>query len=356
MTTTVEVLGFARGPDWLPWAVQYFFLIGVSCAAFFLSLPGLVWRLPSWRTLSRLALLAALISGLTAPVALMADLHQPGRFINFYLHPNFGSWMAWGSFFIPLYVGSLLLYAWLCLRPTLLRLAQRGGRLAVVYQRVSYGGHDNRQAIGLAALAASLGAMLLLLYTGMETMVVSARVLWNSPLVPLLFLSTACVGGLGMTLLVAALAGRRDVAPALNRGLALALAATFILLAAWFAGALSGQASAAAKALTALALSRVWATTGVWFLGTAAFTLWLAVRSPQSLWSTALLALHGAWLLRWIVFIGGQSIPRMGSTWFDYSLGIGPDGLLGIAGSLGLALFLYVVLTGLIPWDERAEA
>ena len=104
MNTSVEVLGFAREPGWLPWAVQYFFLIGISTAAFFLSLPGLVWRHPDWRGISRRALLAALVCGLTAPVALLADLHQPGRFLNFYLHPNFGSWMAWGSFFIPLYL------------------------------------------------------------------------------------------------------------------------------------------------------------------------------------------------------------------------------------------------------------
>ena len=49
MNTSVEVLGFAREPGWLPWAVQYFFLIGISTAAFFLSLPGLVWRHPDWR-------------------------------------------------------------------------------------------------------------------------------------------------------------------------------------------------------------------------------------------------------------------------------------------------------------------
>ena len=46
----------------------------------------------------------------------------------------------------------------------------------------------------------------------------------------------------------------------------------------------------------------------------------------------------------------------MGSTWFSYSLSIGTEGVLGIVGSLGLALFLYIVLTGLLPWDERAEA
>lgn len=356
MTTTVEVLGFARGPDWLPWAVQYFFLIGVSCAAFFVSLPGLVWRRPAWRELSRYALLAALVSGLTAPVALMADLHQPGRFLNFYLHPNFGSWMAWGSFFIPLYIGGLLLYAWLCLRPALARLAADGGRLAPVYRQLAYGGHDSPGAIRLAALAAGLGAVLLLLYTGMETMIVSARVLWHTPLLPLIFAASAGVGGLGMTLLVAALAGRRDLAPPLNRWLLRCLAASLILIALWAVFAVSGSAPQSAEALAALAGARVWTMTGLWFIATSLFSLWLSAARPRALWAPALLALHGAWLLRWIVFIGGQGIPKMGSTWYAYSLGIGPDGLLGIVGSLGLALFLYVVLTALVPWDARAEA
>ena len=147
MNTTVEVLGFAREPGWLPWAVQYFFLIGISTAAFFLSLPGLAWRHPDWQGLSRRALLAALVCGLTAPVALLADLHQPGRFLNFYLHPNPGSWMAWGSFFIPLYLLGLLGYAWLCLRPLLAELADRPGPLASLYRKLAYGGHDNPSAI-----------------------------------------------------------------------------------------------------------------------------------------------------------------------------------------------------------------
>ena len=356
MTTTVEVLGFARGPDWLPWAVQYFFLIGISCAAFFLSLPGLAWRHPAWQALSRHALLAALISGLTAPVALLADLHQPGRFLNFYLHPNFSSWMAWGSFFIPLYVAGLLLYAWLCLRPLLARLAAGAGRLAPLYRALAYGGHDNPHAIRLAALVAALGAALLLLYTGMETMVIQARILWHTPLVPLLFLSTACVGGLGMTQLVTALSGMRKVAPQINRGLAAALSATLVLLVIWLAGALSGQTPRAATALAALSGSGVWSATCAWFVATSLFSLWLAWHRPHSLWINAMLALHGAWLLRWIVFIGGQGIPKMGATGFAYSLPPGPDGLLGIAGSLGLALVIYLVLTSFVPWDERAEA
>jgi len=140
MNNVVEVLGFAREPGWLPWAVQYFFLIGISTAAFFLSLPGLVFGHRNWRGVSRRALLAALVCGMVAPVALLADLHQPGRFLNFYLHPNLNSWMAWGSFFIPLYLFGLMLYAWLCLRPLLAEIAAQPGtgrRLAAMYRALA---------------------------------------------------------------------------------------------------------------------------------------------------------------------------------------------------------------------------
>ena len=152
------------------------------------------------RTQSRRALLAALVCGLTAPVALLADLHQPGRFLNFYLHPNFGSWMAWGSFFIPLYLLGLIGYAWLCLRPLLAEMARRPSPFAALYRKLAYGGHDNPSAIKAAALVATLGAVLVLLYTGMEVMVVQARPLWNTALLPLIFAVTAMTGGIGMTL------------------------------------------------------------------------------------------------------------------------------------------------------------
>ena len=41
--TIVEMLYVARDPAWAPWAVQYFFLIGLSVGAFLLSLPGLAF-------------------------------------------------------------------------------------------------------------------------------------------------------------------------------------------------------------------------------------------------------------------------------------------------------------------------
>jgi tetrathionate reductase subunit C len=355
MNTTVEVLGFAREPGWLPWAVQYFFLIGISTAAFFLSLPGLVWRHPDWRGISRRALLAALVCGLTAPVALLADLHQPGRFLNFYLHPNFGSWMAWGSFFIPLYLLGLIGYAWLCLRPLLAEMATRPTPLAALYRKLAYGGHDNPSAIKAAALLTALGAVLVLLYSGMEVMVVQARSLWNTALLPLIFAATAMTGGIGMTALFEALTGNRQSAPVLNQWLARGVWVTLALLILWLVLGLSGTSTAAAEALGAMRGSFGWLATGAWLIGSTLLTLWLVQNNQNSLIMPALLALHGAWLIRWIVFIGGQSLPKMGSTSPAYSLTLTPDSLLGIVGMAGLCLALYIILTSLIPWDDQAK-
>ncbi|HJW23663.1 MAG TPA: NrfD/PsrC family molybdoenzyme membrane anchor subunit [Rhodocyclaceae bacterium] len=355
MNTTVEIFGYAREPGWLPSAVQYFFLIGVSIGAFFLSLPGLVWGRAEWRGVSRRALLAALVCGLTAPVALLADLHQPGRFLNFYLHPNFGSWMAWGSFFIPIYLFGLLLYAWLCLRPRLAVLAGEGGPLAPIYRTLAYGGYRNAGAIRAAALVAGVGALTVLLYTGMEMMVIGARSLWHTPVLPLLYAVTAVTGGLGMTGLFEAANGRSAAAPVLNRWLERCQWLTLALLGVWLVLGFTGLSTAAAEALAAMNGSLGWLASFAWLIASILAILW-AARRPGSLLLLALFALQLAWTVRWIVFMGGQALAKIGAATYAYSVSLTPDSLLGILGTAGLCLVLYIVLTSLVPWDDSAEA
>jgi tetrathionate reductase subunit C len=96
-----------------------------------------------------------------------------------------------------------------------------------------------------------------------------------------------------------------------------------------------------------------WVVDWIWFIVSIALTLWLA--RGQSLLLPALLALHGTWLARWLVFMGGQSVPKLGSTYTAQTLSLTPDSLLGIVGTAGLCLFLYIVLTSLLRWDETAK-
>jgi tetrathionate reductase subunit C len=263
--------------------------------------------------------------------------------------------MAWGSFFIPLYMSGLFLYAWLCLRPQLAVLGKSGDKFAGVYRMLALGGHDNPGAIKAAALLGGIGAALILLYTGMEVMVVQARPMWHSPVLPLLFLVTALSGGLGMTSLFEALSGHKAAAPLLNRWLVRSQWATLLLLLVWWLSGVSRVSSAAAEALAAMQGAFSWWVTGAWLIGSTLLTLWFASSRRHTLVLPALFALQGVWLVRWVVLMVSQSLPKMGATTHHYVLTLTPDGLLGIVGMVGLCLTIYIVLTSLIPWDDLAQ-
>ncbi|NDP38278.1 MAG: polysulfide reductase NrfD, partial [Rhodoferax sp.] len=274
-TSIVETVNVIREVAWLPWAVQYFFLIGLSYGAFVLSLPGIVWRRPGWIGISRVALLVALICGLSAPVALLADLHQPGRSYHFYLHFTPTSWMSWGSFFIPVYVGGLMLYAWLAWRPLLAQQAQQGDlspRLTRLCRLLSGGGSQSRGGLFAAAALTFVGASLVALYTGMEVMVVRAIPLWHTPLLPLLFVVTALAGGIGLTLILARLAGQpaSDDTARLARALAFTQGGALLIGAVWLMLGFSGVSPIHAQALAELAPSSAWKVAGLWAAGSTA--------------------------------------------------------------------------------------
>jgi len=355
-SSVTEILYVSREIAWLPWAVQYFFLIGLSVTLFLLSLPGLALGRDGWHRIGRLALLGALVCGLTAPVALLADLHQPGRFMNFYLSPQPGSWMAWGAFFIPLYVGGLLLYAWAALRPRFADAALSGGAFGRV--RALLGGPACHWLVRLAAAVTVLGGLLVLLYTGAEVMIIRARPLWNTPILPLQFVATAFVGACGLLLIFNRTLGQADPSDEarLNRLLARSLMAVLALGGLWLAIALSGLSAGHVQALGTVSRSPSWWLTALWGLLATIIPLAIALKRPVgSGWVNGLIAIHSAWMFRWTIFIGGQEVPKTGAGFYDYHLPLGSEGLLGILGTAGLWLFVLLALTTLIPWSDASR-
>ena len=354
----VEVVGVAYPVTWLPWAVLYFFLIGISAGAFALSVPGVVLRKPGWYGISRRALLAAVLCAVTAPLALVSDLHQPGRFLNFYLHSNFSSWMAWGAYFIPFYLLALLAYAWLAMCPTLGVLAAAGGAGARWYRRLSLSGKDRRGAVIAAAFLAGVGAALLLLYSGMEVMVVSARPLWRTPLLPLLFAVSGLSAAVGIVHLLDRILHMvdPDATRLLNRVLAATQLAVLAIFALWLALALSGVSSTHAQAWQQVAPVREWRLMGAWLVVAAIVTLGLATRRPQYGVLAGLFALLSAWSIRWALLIDGQALSKIGPRYDPYHMPLGSDGWLGMLGISGLWVALFVVLISLLPWGNGASS
>jgi len=349
----LEVINVTREVTWLPWAVQYFFLIGISVACLLMSLPGALTahNLPGRFTF--LAVIGALTCGIVAPVALLADLHQPGRFWRFYTSPNLRSWMAWGAFFIPVYLGFLMLFAWGILSPLLARsAAPQGSWLARTHHILALRDDRAHWLVVAGGAGAALFGLLVFLYTGMELMVVRARPLWATPYLPLQLASTSFIGAAGLVIVLNRLIGDYEQsADAAARGwLVASVLATMTLGMAWFLIGLLGLDAAHAKALRTVAQFRSWQLTAAWAAAATVILLALVVTRPARLtWLAGLVALHAAWMFRWTVFIGGQTVPKTGAGLYAYNLPLGHEGLLGIAGTFGLWLALLIVITSFLP-------
>lgn len=328
----IELLTPAYEAAWLPWAVQYFFLVGVATGAALLACacvfgaPGS----PSQRVLPALLLTLA-VSVVAAPVSLLADLHQPARFWHFYAHFTPWSWMSVGALLLPVFVtlSVALLACWWLGRPSWMR--------------------------AIAPLLV-LSALSITVYTGAEMMVIRSRPLWNTLWVPLNLALTGWLATVGCTLVLERFlptplrAGHAGLQ--LLRTLALALAALLVLVAlAWALSGLLGHNASFNAAL------RLWQDFPVWrltLLGSAVFgalVLGALLRGQHRLHARGYTLVLGlglaasAWAFRWALFMGVQGVPKFGAGLYLYHMPLGGDGLLGMVGVAGLCVALVALTT-----------
>jgi len=356
-STIIELINVAQDLSWISWGVQYFFLIGLSFGALLLTLPRYLFKKPEYEKAAKLALMVALTCGIAAPIALLSDLHQPGRFYSFYLHFTPTSLMSWGSFLLPLYLFSLMFYAWLIYRPALAQQAsQSSGLLAGLSRLLAMGGGHSQRAIKLAGVVTLLFALGVLLYTGSEMAIIKARPLWHGPMMPLLFLFTGMSGAAALGLLLNRLLATNDASAnrQLGRSMARYLAISLLLFLVWFGTGTLGL-SESGYVLKRLVLEYNPLSIGLgWLLLCTVLPLLLIWSRPQtSYWFAGGLALVGAWLFRWSMFIDGQRIPKTGAGFYDYPIPAGSEGWLGMLGTLGLWVVLVVLLTSILPWHSN---
>lgn len=348
--TINELLAPDQPITWLPWAVQYFFLIGLAYGALWLGAASL-WRKAPDRRLQTLAAVLMMGAGLVAPIALTADLHQPARAWHFYAQTRFTSIMWYGAYLLPLFSLLSMLFGWLLIRPNLARRGEERDRVAALARLLCLGGWSGEPWRKPLALMAALSGLSIALYTGLETMVVQARPLWHTPWLPwLLALSALLAAQSALLLLNRLLAGWQQCTEA---GLLCQIRPTLALLALSLLGwALFGGASAA-EASALYRLDPSWRLAAHWLLLTLGLLGLLLLAghrfSPRlQTWGLGLLALHLVWGLRWLVLIQGQLAPKYGAGVYVYQIAWGPAGVLGILGTFGLLLALLVALSELV--------
>lgn len=146
----------------------YFFVIGISAALFFFS--ALSWYREEFKNLRINAFYVSFALLVLGGLLLIGDLSQPMRFLNI-MNPAYWvmtSPLVWGSIILGLF-GLVSVWYFLKLK--------------------------DEKAARLPAILGSILALLLPVYTGFDLAVHQHRPVWNTPLMPVLFVALSLVSG-----------------------------------------------------------------------------------------------------------------------------------------------------------------
>ena len=277
-----------------PLVILYLFLAGLSAGLFLLSVLGEVWKWEPMRPLGVPAGIMALATIIPGGFSLLLDLGQPLRAFHLFFTFQPSSVMSWGSYILLFYSVIVMVYVWLAWRDD-----------------------SRKEAWGKAGVVVSLA---LGMYTGVLIAVAPGHPLWNSAVIPGLFLVSGLVAALSLLNVGQILApGRFPVTPAGEAGfhsLKLVLTGLELLLIAAHLIIL-GLLGAAGSEVVAHLLSggRQFSFLGVQIaLGTLVplVLLLLARGSQLTVGVAGFLSLLGVMALRYNIVVAGQELPVQG--------------------------------------------
>jgi formate-dependent nitrite reductase membrane component NrfD len=272
----------------MPWSSTYsiyFFTIGISAALFFFS--TLSWFREEFRSLRNSAFYVSFVLLAISGVLLIADLSQPLRFLNM-MNPaylNFTSPLAWGGL-------NLISF----------------GAVSVAYFFMM---RKNDEAISRKlAVVGSLLALGLPIYTGFDLTVHQNRPVWNTPLMPVLFVALSLVSGAAVASFLGA--GTAKLQSMLRRFMLWTAGAVGAMLVSMLGTTAYGGSGAELTFMfmTSGTLGMIFIGIGL-LLGTAVpIALLLAPfgKQQQGMMIAAALLLVGGMALRYSILVGGQIV------------------------------------------------
>lgn len=267
----------------------YFFVIGILAGLSFLSYGS--WRTPALRPLREKAAYGSFVLLGIGGLLLIADLSQPLRFLNIlnpaYLH--FTSPLAWGALNIVAF-----------------------GICSVLYILELRKGEESERGKWLARATALL-ALGLPVYTGYDLTVHQSRPVWNTPIMPVLFVALAIASGSAVGAL---LTGANAEAQKVLREYMLWSAGAVAVILVSIMGTTNYGGSA--SELTFMIMTT--GTMGLLFIGVGflagsvapAVMLYAPMGKSQGvLMISALLILAGSAALRYVILMGPQQLQTL---------------------------------------------
>ncbi|CQJ44211.1 tetrathionate reductase subunit TtrC [Yersinia rohdei] len=331
-----EIIARPQALAWLPWAVQYFFFIGLACGAVLFAGGLRIFspRGPLSARQSQLefaALMLAVTAVVVAPLALNADLHQPARVWHFYAHFTPWSWMSWGSLFLPLFSALVVGYF-----------------VVLIYSRLT--AKPLPRLLAACALLCALAAISIVLYTGREVSILRAQPLWFSWWLPLFIFLTACQAI--PALLAMWLWREPQYQHSLAGGQCILLVALAVVTLLWASGDNSSAQALRQWVSQSPEVGLVPAALWLILLGLALFNWHKIIPTPVAVLQV-LVALSLCWSVRWLLLMQTQTLPKYNVLANPYSLPLGSEGLLAIIGTFGLWVTTIIVMREGVRWLEQ---
>lgn len=267
----------------------YFFVIGILAGLSFLSYGA--WLTPALRPLREKAAYGSFALLVVGGLLLIADLSQPLRFFNI-LNPaylNFTSPLAWGALNIVAF-----------------------GICSVLYILELRKGQDSGRG-KLLALVTALLALGLPVYTGYDLTVHQSRPLWNTPIMPVLFVALAVASGSAVGSLLAG--GNAEAQKVLREFMLWSAGAVAVILVS-----IMGTTNYGGSASELTFMIMTTGTMGLLFVGIGflagsvapAMLLFAPVGSSQgALTVSAVLILAGSAALRYAILMAPQQLQTL---------------------------------------------
>ncbi|MDM8521894.1 polysulfide reductase NrfD [Desulfococcaceae bacterium HSG8] len=196
---------------WSMMIALYPYITGIVAGAFIVSSLYHVFGVKSLKPISRFSLLFALAFLTCATLPLLFHLGRPERNFNIMLTPNPSSAMAGFGYIYMLYGVVLLLEVLFIYRPTLVYLRKKSqGLMEMIYRALTFDSTNlspeslelDRKIISFLAAIGIPMACVLHGYVGFIFGGIKANPTWATPLMPVIFLLSACVSGVAGIILV----------------------------------------------------------------------------------------------------------------------------------------------------------
>lgn len=287
---------FHEQPFGLPIAI-YFYMTGLSAGSFLISTMSYGMGIKKFKPLGKVGVVLATLLLVLAPMTLIIDLGQPLRFWHLFPYLNLKSAITWGSFLLVAYPLNCIIYG--------INMFRGNDKLTRIFG-----------LIGIP-LAISVHG-----YTGFILALIKARALWNTALMPIYFLVSAMVSGIALMILVVFIQNlimkdkklNIDLAADLGKMLVITIIFDLFLVLSDVLVLLNADTEAREGAARLLVGDFRPYFLGVEIILGSIIPLFLLMfpftrRNPVTLSFAAVLAMVGVFAMRYVMVIGGMSLP-----------------------------------------------